>query len=78
MSTDDFCDSLPTLVEPQPCDPQARSRRLPGPERTTRRAVDIVEDAQFVRDHSGYRDADNTPIAMRLEAPLAWTDTVSR
>jgi hypothetical protein len=34
--------------------------------RTTRRAVDIVEDAQFVRDHGGYRDADNTQIAMRL------------
>jgi transcriptional regulator with XRE-family HTH domain len=36
------------------------------PKRTTRRAVDIVEDAQFVRDHGGYRDADNTQIAMRL------------
>jgi hypothetical protein len=34
--------------------------------RTTRRAVDIVEDAQFVRDHGGYRDTDNTQIAMRL------------
>jgi hypothetical protein len=34
--------------------------------RTTRRAVDLVEDAQFVRDHGGYRDADNTQIAMRL------------
>jgi hypothetical protein len=34
--------------------------------RTTRRAVDIVEDAQFVRDHGGYRDADNTQVAMRL------------
>ena len=34
--------------------------------RTTRRAVDVVEDAQFVRDHGGYRDADNTQIAMRL------------
>jgi hypothetical protein len=34
--------------------------------RTTRRAVDIVEDAQFVRDHGGYCDADNTQIAMRL------------
>jgi len=34
--------------------------------RTTRRAVDIVEDAQFVRDHGGYRGADNTQIAMRL------------
>jgi hypothetical protein len=34
--------------------------------RTSRRAVDIVEDAQFVRDHGGYRDADNTQIAMRL------------
>jgi hypothetical protein len=34
--------------------------------RTTRRAIDIVEDAQFVRDHGGYRDADNTQIAMRL------------
>jgi transcriptional regulator with XRE-family HTH domain len=44
---------------------------LPSPDwkprkRTTRRAVDIVEDAQFVRDHGGYRDADNTQIAMRL------------
>ena len=28
--------------------------------------MDIVEDAQFVRDHGGYRDADNTQIAMRL------------
>jgi hypothetical protein len=28
--------------------------------------VDIVEDAQFVRDHGGYRDADNNQIAMRL------------
>jgi hypothetical protein len=34
--------------------------------RTTRRATDIVEDAQFVRDHGGYRDADNNQIAMRL------------
>jgi hypothetical protein len=34
--------------------------------RTTRRAVDIVEDAQFVRDHGGYRNADNTQVAMRL------------
>jgi hypothetical protein len=34
--------------------------------RTTRRAMDIVEDAQFVRDHGGYRDADNTQVAMRL------------
>lgn len=34
--------------------------------RTTRRAVDIVEDAQFVRDHGGYRDADITQIATRL------------
>jgi transcriptional regulator with XRE-family HTH domain len=34
--------------------------------RTNRRAVDIVEDAQFVRDHGGYRHADNTQIAMRL------------
>jgi hypothetical protein len=34
--------------------------------RTTRRAVDIVEDAQLVRDHGGYRDADITHIARRL------------
>jgi transcriptional regulator with XRE-family HTH domain len=34
--------------------------------RTTRRALDIVEDAQFVRDHGGYRDANITQIAMRL------------
>jgi transcriptional regulator with XRE-family HTH domain len=34
--------------------------------RTTRRAVDIVEDAQFVRDYGGYRDANNTEIALRL------------
>jgi transcriptional regulator with XRE-family HTH domain len=34
--------------------------------RTTRRAVDIVEDAQFVRDHGGYNNADDTQIAMRL------------
>jgi hypothetical protein len=34
--------------------------------RTTRRAVDIVEDAQFVRDHGGYRDANITEIALRL------------
>jgi transcriptional regulator with XRE-family HTH domain len=34
--------------------------------RTTRRAVDIVEDAQFVRDRGGYRDADINQIAMRL------------
>jgi hypothetical protein len=34
--------------------------------RTTRRAVDIVEDAQFVRNHGGYRDANITEIAMRL------------
>jgi transcriptional regulator with XRE-family HTH domain len=34
--------------------------------RTTRRAADIVEDAQFVRDRGGYRDADNTQVAMRL------------
>jgi len=34
--------------------------------RTNRRAVDVVEDAQFVRDHGGYRNADITQIAMRL------------
>ena len=34
--------------------------------RTTRRAVDIVEDAQFVRDHGGYHDASITQIALRL------------
>ena len=34
--------------------------------RTNRRSVDIVEDAQFVRDHGGYRHADSTQIAMRL------------
>jgi len=34
--------------------------------RTTRRAIDIVEDAQFVRDHGGYRNANNTQIALRL------------
>lgn len=34
--------------------------------RTTRRAVDIVEDAQFVRDYGGYREANFTQIAMRL------------
>ena len=34
--------------------------------RTSRRAVDIVEDAQFVRDYGGYRDADKNQIAMRL------------
>ena len=34
--------------------------------RTTRRSVDMVEDAQFVRNHGGYRDADITQIAMRL------------
>ena len=34
--------------------------------RTTRRAVDIVEDAQFVRDHGGYHNANNTEIALRL------------
>ena len=34
--------------------------------RATRRAVDIAEDAQFVRDHGGYRHADHTQIAMRL------------
>jgi hypothetical protein len=50
-------------------DRPARRSAIPGLEprkRTTRRAVDVVEDAQFVRDHGGYRDADITQIAMRL------------
>ena len=34
--------------------------------RNSRRSVDIVEDAQFVRDHGGYRDADINQVAMRL------------
>jgi len=48
---------------------QPDGRPTPGwkpPKRTTRRAVDIVEDAQFVRDHGGYRGANLTEIAMRL------------
>ena len=42
------------------------SRDWKPPRRTTRRSVDMVEDAQFVRDHGGYRDADITQIATRL------------
>jgi hypothetical protein len=43
----------------------------PAPEwkpakRTTRRAVDLVEDADFVRQHDGYRQASIGQIAMRL------------
>jgi hypothetical protein len=34
--------------------------------RTTRRAIDLVEDAEFVRQHDGYRDASIGQIAMRL------------
>jgi hypothetical protein len=31
-----------------------------------RRAVDLVEDAEFVREHGGYRDASSVQVAMRL------------
>ena len=36
------------------------------PKRTTRRAIDLVEDAEFVRQHDGYGDASIGLIAMRL------------
>jgi hypothetical protein len=43
----------------------------PAPEwkpakRTTRRAIDLVEDAEFVRKHDGYGDASIGLIAMRV------------
>lgn len=34
--------------------------------RRTYRAADLVEDAEFVREHGGYRDATTTEVAMRL------------
>jgi hypothetical protein len=34
--------------------------------RTSRRAADLVEDAEFVREHGGYRDASTAQVAMRL------------
>jgi hypothetical protein len=34
--------------------------------RITRRAVDLVEDAEFVREHGGYQDASVSQVAMRL------------
>jgi hypothetical protein len=34
--------------------------------RTSRRSVDLVEDADFVRQHGGYRDASIGQLAMRL------------
>jgi len=36
------------------------------PKRTSRRAVDLVEDAEFVRQHGGYQHANIGQIAMRL------------
>jgi hypothetical protein len=35
-------------------------------DRTTRRAIDLVEDAEFVRQHDGYERASIGQIAMRL------------
>jgi hypothetical protein len=48
-----------------------RSKGRPAPDwkprkRTTRRAVDIAEDAEFIREHGGYHDASINQIAMRL------------
>ena len=31
-----------------------------------RKSADLAEDAQFVREHGGYRLASNTEVAMRL------------
>ena len=48
-----------------------RPRRQPARKwkpgkRTTRRAIDLVEDAEFVRQHGGYGGASIGQIAMRL------------
>jgi hypothetical protein len=32
----------------------------------TRRAIDLVDDAEFVREHGGYRDATTAQVAARL------------
>jgi hypothetical protein len=47
--------------------PRARPERgwKPG-NRITRRAVDLVEDAEFVRQHGGYQGASINQVAMRL------------
>ena len=47
--------------------PGARPERgwRPG-RRVSRRALDLVEDAEFVRQHGGYRDANRSEVAMRL------------
>lgn len=46
-------------------DGQPAPKWKPG-NRTTRRATDLVEDAEFVRQNDGYRDASIGQIAMRL------------
>jgi len=47
--------------------PGARPERgwKPG-KRISRRAVDLVEDAEFVREYDGYQDATMSQVAMRL------------
>jgi hypothetical protein len=47
--------------------PGARPERGWRPrKRTSRRAVELVEDAEFVREHGGYQDATRAEVAMRL------------
>jgi hypothetical protein len=47
--------------------PGARPERGWRPGRgINRRAADLVEDAEFVREHGGYRDASTVQVAMRL------------
>jgi hypothetical protein len=36
------------------------------PRRQTRRAVDLVEDAEFLREHGGFRDATAREVAIRM------------
>jgi hypothetical protein len=49
--------------------PDGRPAKGWKPHRTTRRAVDLVEDAEFVRQHDGYRDASIPQVAIRLGVP---------
>ncbi|MGH3277232.1 MAG: hypothetical protein ACRDNZ_23245 [Streptosporangiaceae bacterium] len=46
-------------------DGQPAQKWKPG-KRTTRRAIELAEDAEFVRQQGGYRDASIGQIAMRL------------
>ena len=46
--------------------PDGRPARDWRRHRGSYRAADLVEDAEFVRKHGGYRDASTTQVAMRL------------